>query len=276
MSREPAPGATSAGGNRELTSPAYWDQAWQARDARSWSDLGWIRSKYSWVLLDHRLRARLPRDPGKRLLEVGCATGRWLIYFHRTFGYAVTGCDYSEAGCREARQNLARAGIAGDVVQDDLFRLEGRWDVVFSGGLIEHFTDAQGVLGKFASLLNPGGFLVTIVPNLSGLSGAYHRWLKPETFTTHRVVTAAQLRQWYGALGLRRIEVGALGSIVPARFPRDAVRRRHPRVYRALWTVLGPVTWTTNRACLWSFRRTGVRIESPRFSPYLYAIGEVA
>jgi SAM-dependent methyltransferase len=181
-------------------------------------------------------------DASKRFLEVGCATGRWLIYFHRTFGYAVTGCDYSEAGCVEARESLARASIPGDIVQDDLFRLQGRWDVVFSGGLIEHFTDAQGVLGKFTSLLNPGGFLVTIVPNLSGLSGAYHRWLKPETFTTHRVVTAAQLGEWHAALGLRRVEVGALGSVVPSRFPRDAIRRRHPKMYRALWTVLGPLT----------------------------------
>lgn len=275
MSGHPPPSAT-AGLNQDLTSPDYWDRAWQRRDPQSWNDLGWVRSKYSWVLLDHRLRARLPTDPSKRFLEVGCATGRWLIYFHRTFGYAVTGCDYSETGCEMARQNLARAGMSAEVVQDDLFRLQGRWDVIFSGGLVEHFTDAQGVLAKFTSLLNPGGFLVTVVPNLSGLSGAYHRWLKPETFTTHRVVTEAQLREWYGALDLRRVEVGALGSVVPSRFPRDAVRRRHPRAYRALWTVLGPLTWTTNRACIWGFRRAGVRVESPRFSPYLYAIGEVA
>lgn len=275
MSPDAAPSAPSRV-NRDLTSPDYWDRTWQGRDPRSWNSLGWVRSKYSWVVLDARLRARLPADPGKRFLEVGCATGRWLIYFHRTFGYAVTGCDYSEPGCEMARQNLARAGISGEVIQDDLFRLQGRWDVIFSGGLVEHFTDAQGVLAKFTSLLNPGGFLVTVVPNLSGLSGAYHRWLKPETFTTHRVVTEAQLREWYAALGLRRVEVGALGSVVPARFPRDAIRRRHPRAYRALWTVLGPLTWTTNRACIWGFRRAGVRVESPRFSPYLYAIGETA
>jgi cyclopropane fatty-acyl-phospholipid synthase-like methyltransferase len=96
-------------------------------------------------------------DPGKRFLEVGCAGGRWLVYFHRAFGYSVTGCDYSETGCETARQALSRAGIAGEVIQDDLFRLEGRWDVVFSGGLVEHFTDAKGVLAKFLSLLNGGG-----------------------------------------------------------------------------------------------------------------------
>jgi hypothetical protein len=89
-------------------------------------------------------------------------------------------------------------------------------------------------------------------------------------------VTAAQLREWHAALGLGRVEVGALGSVVPSRFPRDVIRRRHPKTYRALWAVLGPLTWTTNRACLWGFRRAGVQIESPRFSPYLYAIAEVA
>ena len=276
MSPDAGPSATQ-GVNGALTSRDYWNRVWQRRDPRSWDDLRWVRGKYSWVLLDHRLRARLPVDASKRLLEVGCASGKWLIYFHRTFGYTVAGCDYSDTGCEMARQNLARAGITGEIVQDDLFRLQGRWDVIFTDGFIEHFTDAQGVLAKFASLLTSSGILVTVVPNLTGLSGAYHRWLKPETFTTHRVVTAAQLTEWYTALGLRRVEVGALGSVVPSRFPRDAIRQRHPRAYRALWTtVLGPLTWATNRACIWGLRRAGVRIESPRFSPYLYAIGEAA
>jgi len=257
----------------ELTSPEYWDRAWQGRAATSFDDLRWVQSRYSWVRLDQRLRKRLPADPGKRFLEVGCAGGRWLVYFHRTFGYSITGCDYSEKGCEMARQALARAGIGGQVICDDLFRLEGRWDVIFSGGVIEHFTDAKGVLAKFLSVLEPGGCLVTTVPNLAGLSGAYHRWLKPETFETHRVVTLDQLRSWYTELGLRDVEAGALGSIVPSRFPRDAVRRRHPGTYRALWTVLRPATWATNRACLWTFRKTGTGLESPKFSPYLYAIG---
>jgi len=61
---------------------------------------------------------------------------------------------------------------------------------------------------------------------------------------------------------------------VPSRFPRSKLRTEHPRLYPFLWLpFLGPVTWATNRACTWALRQTALRVDSPRFSPYLYAIG---
>jgi SAM-dependent methyltransferase len=261
-----------------LTDRGYWDQVWVDKNPGAWSDLGWIRRRYSWVVWDRKLRARLQPDPARRFLEVGCGSAKWLIYFHRTFGYQVTGCDYSDAACEGARRSLAAAGVPGEVIQRDLFALTGRYDVICSYGLIEHFTDPRAVLAKFRELLpSPGGVLLTMVPNLGGLSGLYHRALKPETFTTHRPITLDELRRWYGELGLSRVEVGALGSVIPLRFPRDKVRRRYPRLYRALWGgVLRPATWASNRGCTALYTRLGMTVESPLFSPNLYAIGETA
>lgn len=259
-----------------LTTQTYWEQSWAGQDQRLWTDLDWVRSQYCWAAWDARLRAQLRPDPEKRFLQVGCGTGRWLVYFHKAFGYQVTGCDYSAASCQMARTNLAAAGVPGTVLEQDLFALTGEYDVVYSGGLIEHFQDPTRVLEKFVSLLNPSrGLLISTVPNLCGLSGLYQRLLKPETFTTHRLITLDELRRWYEDIGLQNIEVGALGSVVPLRFPRDKLRREHPRFYRFLWrTMLHPWIWGTNRACLWLLRRRAVRFESPRFSPHLYAIGE--
>lgn len=257
-----------------LTSPAYWDREWTSGSQKTFAELAWLRRDYASLAIDHVLRARLRPDPARRVLEVGCAPGRWLVYFQRTFGYAVTGCDYSERGCLSTRETLAAAGISGDVFQRDLFTLEGQWDVVFSAGLIEHFTDPKAVLTKFLTLLPAHGMLVSLVPNLAGLSGFYHRAFKPETFHTHRVVTLDELRRWYDELGLREVESGALGSIVPSRFPRSKLRGEHPRLYPFLWRpFLGPVTWVTNRACTWALQHNGLKVDSPRFSPYLYAIG---
>ncbi len=269
------PGTATPEPTERLTETAYWDTIWQAK-SNVRADLAQKHRSYVAAVTDHLYRTRLPQDRRWRFLEVGCGTGRWLAYFHHHFGYSVTGCDYSETSCTTARQTLESAGIPGTIVRGDLFALTGEYDVVYSSGLIEHFTDPKTVLGKFTSLLNPEhGILISTVPNLAGLSGLYHRVLKPETFTTHRVVTMKQLRQWYTELGLRNIEVGAFGSLIPRRFPRDVLRRKHPRLYRIFWSgFLGPLTWLLNRACLWGFRRFGFRLESQRFSPYLYAIGE--
>lgn len=260
-----------------LTDVRYWENVWGNKGARAWTDLAWVRSRYHWVVWDRVLRERLRPDPRARFLEVGCGTGKWLVYFHRVFGYAVTGCDYSDAGCNAARRNLELAGIPGDVIQEDCFALRGQYEVVCSLGLIEHFRDTRSILAKFASLLTPGGTLISMVPNLTGLSGAYHRLLKPETFDTHRSMTMDDLRRWHAELGFTRIEVGALGSVVPMRFPRDKVRKRHPRFYRVFWKAfLQPLTWATDKGCTWGFSRWGTRLESERFSPYLYVIADKA
>lgn len=265
----------SAPADGRLTDVRYWENVWQNKGSREWTDLRWIRGRYHWVAWDRILRSRLRPDPTREFLEVGCGTGKWLVYFHRVFGYRVTGNDYSDRGCAAAQATLARAGIDGRVIQGDCFDLTGEYDVVCSLGLIEHFDDTKAILAKFASLLRPGGTLISVVPNLTGLSGAYHRLLKPETFTTHRVITLQDLRMWHADLGLTRIETGALGSVIPMRFPRDVIRKRHPRFYAVLWhAVLRPVTWATNRACTAALQRWGVCLESERFSPYLYAIAE--
>ncbi len=263
--------------NDDLTDAAYWERLWQRKDAHRWADLRWVRARYSWQALDGLLRRRLPQEPGKQLLELGCATGRWLVYFHRTFGYDVTGCDYSETGCASARETLAVAGIPGQVLMQDMFTLDGAWDVVFSGGLIEHFTDTRHVLAKLASLLRPGGTLVTLVPNLNGVSGLYHRLLKPETFETHIRMTTRELRGWHRDLGLVNVDVGALGSVVPSRFPRAELKRTHPRMHRVVWGLaMGPASWMTERLCIAGLQRLGLRVEAQSFSPYLYADREQA
>jgi 2-polyprenyl-6-hydroxyphenyl methylase/3-demethylubiquinone-9 3-methyltransferase len=257
-----------------LTRQGYWDDVW-ARKRTLAPDIRWVQSTYFGLALDRELATHLRHGPGARFLEVGCGGGKWLTYFHRRFDYAVFGCDYSEGGCALARDALAAAGVPGTIIHSDLFDLDEQYDVVFSAGLIEHFEDPARVLGKFASILRPGGHIVTLVPNLSGLSGFYHRWLKPETFDTHRVVTLAQMRQWGAEVGVRTVASGALGSLVPQRFPREKMRRQHPRLYPLLWrAVLGPATWLTGRGAFAAYTRLGVKIESQAFSPYLYAIAE--
>jgi 2-polyprenyl-3-methyl-5-hydroxy-6-metoxy-1,4-benzoquinol methylase len=268
------PAGNGAGGrDGQLTDRRYWENNWQQKD-RGADPLNAAR-RYTVAVMDHVLRGRLEPSPTRRLLEVGCGTGRWLVYFHRTFGYAVTGCDYSEASCSLARRQLEEAGVPGTILQQDFFTLTGTYDVVRSGGLIEHFTDPKVVLEKFVSLLASGGTLITTVPNLAGLSGYYQRRWKPETFETHRVVALDELQRWYQGLGLRNVEARAFGSIIPERFPLQKLRSTHPRLYPLLSKVLFRLLLGgANRACLIAYRRFGWQLESPRFSPYLYAVGE--
>jgi 2-polyprenyl-6-hydroxyphenyl methylase/3-demethylubiquinone-9 3-methyltransferase len=258
-----------------LLERTYWDRHWAATTASRYADLRWLHGNYAYVVLDHLLRQVLPVDAGRSLIEMGSGPGRWLVYFHRVFGYRVTGCDDSPVSCGVARRALAAAGIDGTIREADFFTLSGSYDVVFSAGVVEHFEQPDVPLAAFARLLKPGGFLVTSVPNLGGLNGLYHRALKPETFRTHRRITLAELRRWHAALGLRERLARAYGSFSLVRVPTTPFGR-HPRLQRLAWQPAHRVaTAVANRACF-GLHRLGVRLDHPAVSPHLLVVAQDA
>lgn len=101
--------------------------------------------------------------PGKRILESGCGSGRWLAWFTR-LGHQPVGIDDSAAPLAVARaHDAALRLVRGDAVQTP-FR-DASFDVVFSAYVAEHFEDGpQPLLREIHRLLRPGGLLILIVP----------------------------------------------------------------------------------------------------------------
>lgn len=163
-----------------LTDRAYWDRWHRARRPgtdswrrrfRIWLNRGYDSHEH--LVSTHILGKYLPR--GGRVIELGCAPGRTLLALCARFGLEPFGVDYSEAGYSATlnefqRQGVEPRGIAHGDFADPEFRRRHResFDVVFSGGLIEHFTDPAAVVTFHVDLLKPGGQLVVSVPNLAG------------------------------------------------------------------------------------------------------------
>lgn len=260
--------------NAELTQREYWDKQWsRSRGNGQYASLGWIYGNYVYTSLDRLFRSVLRADPAKSCIELGSGPGRWLIYFHKTYGYQVVGCDYSEVSCDLARKNLDEAGVQGTIIQGSFFEIVGQYDVVFSGGVIEHFEDPKRTLEIFARLVRPGGILITDVPNLGGLNGLYRRILKPETFNTHRVIKLADLRRWHREIGFQELLGTCYGSVCLSRVPPDAFKS-FPWIQRLVWTPFHTiVSRGTNRGCL-AFHRLALRIDHPLISPHLLVVAK--
>ena len=100
---------------------------------------------------------------GKRILESGCGSGRWMAFFER-LGHRAFGVDDSAGPLRVARAHdpamrLARADALACPFKDASF------DVVFSSYVAEHFEDGPAaLLREIRRLLTPGGLLLLIVP----------------------------------------------------------------------------------------------------------------
>jgi 2-polyprenyl-6-hydroxyphenyl methylase/3-demethylubiquinone-9 3-methyltransferase len=258
----------------ELTKPAYWDDQWRRLEVGNhYAALGWMQRSYHYSALDRLLRSVLPVDPTKSFVEIGSGPGRFLIYFNRVFGYQVSGCDYSPASCTLARENLARAGVAGTIHQADLFEFQGQYDVVYSGGVIEHFESPGPVVETLARLVKPGGYLVTTVPNLKGLNGLYRRVLKPDTFETHRTITLEELRSWHRCLGLREVLATAFGSLCLNRVPSEPFPGL-PRLQRLVWAPAYRATWAASNRLCFLLHRVGLRVEGQSISPHLLVIAQ--
>lgn len=192
----------------DKTEPRYWDSAWAECPVREPVNpaLPGLNN-----LVERRIHQWLARHlagiaRGARVIEIGCGCSAWLPYFGLQYGFAVSGVDYSPAGCEGARRTLSAAGVPGEVVLCD-FReppaaLRSAFDVVFSFGVIEHFTETAAALRACATYLKPGGMLITLVPNMNGIPGRLQRWLDRKIFDIHVPLNPRTLAEAHTTAGL--------------------------------------------------------------------------
>lgn len=114
----------------------------------------------------------LGADRSKRILDIGCGTGRHAIELARR-GYRVTGVDLSEAQLRLAREKAAQAGVEVEFQRRDAtephFREEFDAAVMFCEGafsLMETDAKNHAVLRHAGTALRPGGKLMLTTLNV--------------------------------------------------------------------------------------------------------------
>ncbi|NLO92278.1 MAG: methyltransferase domain-containing protein [Elusimicrobia bacterium] len=168
------------------------------------------------------MRPFLEQKRGGALLEAGCGASAWLPYFAGTCGMRVSGLDYSPSGCELAKKNLELQGMAAEAVYcADVFEFSPphAYDVVFSYGVIEHFTDYRRLLSRMAGWLAPGGVLLTLVPNMGGASGWLNRLAVPDVFDMHVRLDRAELGSAHSDTGLKLLRCDYAGvfslAVVP-------------------------------------------------------------
>ena len=112
--------------------------------------------------------ARLVPRGAKRVLDLGCASGR-LGEAIRQRGAEVVGIEADPAYARDAEQRLDEV-LQGDLEEiarsGDLASELGRFDCLLAADVLEHLEDPWSCLGSFARLLEPGGHAVVSLPNV--------------------------------------------------------------------------------------------------------------
>ena len=99
-----------------------------------------------------------------RVLDVGCASG-YLASFLKLKNCHVTGVDNNPEYILEAK-NYCDSVILLDITKEDL---EGIYDVIILGDLIEHTPNPELVLLKLRKNLPKWGVIIVSVPNIANV-----------------------------------------------------------------------------------------------------------
>lgn len=210
------------------TTAAQWDDVWRSTQVPARPG----RVNPSVISTRRLLISSLPASAGS-IFELGCAPGAWLADLHLRTGLRVSGCDLSPEGVAWTRRNFEALGVSGEVFETDVFELSpekhGAHDLVYSLGLVEHFSDTRAIVEAHAAITRPGGVIVVSVPNLQGLSGRPYYRADPNVEKTHEVMTAERLEEVAGSAGLEPIHAG-YGGPFSAYVLLDRMRGRAKRV----------------------------------------------
>ena len=108
-------------------------------------------------------------SPSKSVLEIGCGTGFISKMLAEQTGMSILGIDLCKSFVKEAEKNCVSPNlkyICGDFLLANILQ-ERSFDYIVGNGILHHlFKNMQSSLSSIFRLLNPGGKIVFLEPNI--------------------------------------------------------------------------------------------------------------
>ena len=257
----------------------YWDSIWQNEviPKKIEPHEPSIRNYTTRMFHDYFKQVFSSLDTRKlELLEIGCANSVWLPYFNKEFGFNVSGLDYSEIGCDRAGRNLNSSDVKGKVICADLFsppsHMLGRYDVVVSFGVVEHFEDTSKCLQALSMFLKNDGLLITNIPNMAGFLGFVQKHINRPVFDIHNPLAREEFLNAHEVAGFRVVECEYFMSTNFGVCNLNGVRRKSIK-----WLMKKIILVLLSRASMliWVIEeRFRVFPISRFFSPYIHCVAK--
>ena len=130
------------------------------------SDESWDNLKKDKDLTFSDLKFPVEGFKGKKVLDIGCATGLFVKYVN-LYGGIGHGIDISS----ELIEIAKKKGL--NCHQKDLFEINEKFDIINISHVIEHVDYPVKYIGYISSILNENGFLIIETPCTGIISGSF-------------------------------------------------------------------------------------------------------
>jgi 2-polyprenyl-3-methyl-5-hydroxy-6-metoxy-1,4-benzoquinol methylase len=155
-----------------------------------------------------KILQRYVSKPG-RILDVGCASGRFLSEC-ASAGWTVTGLEPSRILCQEAQRLLGGGAPIFPITLQEADFPESSFNAVTMWDVLEHVPCPREFLRQALCLLKPGGLLFVNVPNLDSLQARCMRRRWPLFLPEHlNYFTRESLARCCTQSGVRLIALGS-------------------------------------------------------------------
>ena len=163
--------------------------------------------------------AKRNQDKEPNILEIGAGDSNILIDIANRYNLKneIYGLDYLQEACLRLRKKAEKQGIPIKTICADLFSpppaLLGRFDIVLSFGVVEHFTDLTHVIEAISKYASKNGLVFTLIPNnKDGIYGWMMKKFNKKVYDSHVLYSKSDLENAHNQAGLQVLQCKYLVS----------------------------------------------------------------
>ena len=174
-----------------ITDELFWDQKYSQKKKiySLWDPLYGAKGLLFKTLKPWTVKAN-------NILELGCGSSRFLMFFNLVLKLKTFGIDFSNEGLYILKKmsndhEISHTLYSGDMFEHDVG--DHKFDIVFHSGLVEHFRDLKTFFYRCRFFCSNKGLMIFFMPNMQNKAWSWHSSLCPENFNSHIPYTKEQI-----------------------------------------------------------------------------------
>ena len=216
------------------------------------------------------------RHQGKEpcVIEIGAGDSNILIDIAKRYDLKneICGLDYLQEACLKLKKKSEKHSISINTICTDLFspppKMLGKFDIVLSFGVVEHFTDLKSVMKAISRYASKNGIIFTLIPNnKDGIYGWMMKRLNKKVYDAHVLYSKEDLRKAHESTNLEVLHCDYLVSSNFGILSWCFANKKHGITYWLYkqFTRISKVIWLLET-------NFGYMKPYPLFSPYIVCI----